>query len=181
MRRNVIGHFRDTLMAVCSTPSSPLRVVLPDEAATLLKFLLTVGWEAQVHKEHRAILHMPPYPHGAKTPASPPPPKHWEVLARTAVHPAWAMVSLTCQVLWATQYFGKAAPRCDVWSTHAPAGGHVSSLAYAELVPPLPPPFTGKGDFLQNFQRPSLALLWFSMFVDEPATPQILLYLILQV
>lgn len=62
MRRNVIGHFRDTLMAVCSTPSSPLRVVLPDEAATLLKFLLTVGWEAQVHKEHRAILHMPPIP-----------------------------------------------------------------------------------------------------------------------
>ena len=44
MRRNVMGHFRDTLMAVCSTPSSPLRVVLPDEAATLLKFRLTVGW-----------------------------------------------------------------------------------------------------------------------------------------
>lgn len=43
MRRNVMGHFRDTLMAVCSTPSSPLRVVLPDEAATLLKFRLTVG------------------------------------------------------------------------------------------------------------------------------------------
>lgn len=40
--RNVIGHFRDTLMAVCSTPSSPLRVALPEEAATLLKFLLTV-------------------------------------------------------------------------------------------------------------------------------------------
>lgn len=41
MRRNVMGHFSDTLMAVCSTPSSPLRVVLPAEAATLLKFLLT--------------------------------------------------------------------------------------------------------------------------------------------
>jgi hypothetical protein len=50
MRRNVMGHFRDTLMAVCSTPSSPLRVVLPEEAATLLKFLLTVGWEAQAGK-----------------------------------------------------------------------------------------------------------------------------------
>lgn len=32
----------ETLMAVCSTPSSPLRVALPDDAATLLKFLLTV-------------------------------------------------------------------------------------------------------------------------------------------
>lgn len=53
MRRNVMGHFRDTLMAVCSTPSSPLRVVLPDEAATLLKFRLTVGWEAQVGEEGR--------------------------------------------------------------------------------------------------------------------------------
>lgn len=41
MRRKVMGHFNDTLMAVCSTPSSPLRVVLPAEAATLLKFLLT--------------------------------------------------------------------------------------------------------------------------------------------
>lgn len=29
-------------MAVCSTPSSPLSVALPDDAATLLKFLLTV-------------------------------------------------------------------------------------------------------------------------------------------
>lgn len=47
MRRNVMGHFRDTLMAVCSTPSSPLRVVLPEEAATLLKFRLTVEEEAQ--------------------------------------------------------------------------------------------------------------------------------------
>lgn len=36
-----MGHFSDTLMAVCSTPSSPFRVVLPAEAATLLKFLLT--------------------------------------------------------------------------------------------------------------------------------------------
>lgn len=36
-----MGHFRDTLMAVCSTPSSPFSVVLPAEAATLLKFLLT--------------------------------------------------------------------------------------------------------------------------------------------
>lgn len=52
IRRNVMGHFRDTLMAVCSTPSSPLRVVLPDEAATLLKFRLTVGWEAGVDAEH---------------------------------------------------------------------------------------------------------------------------------
>ena len=32
---------RETLMAVCSTPSSPLRVVLPVDAATLLKFLFT--------------------------------------------------------------------------------------------------------------------------------------------
>lgn len=47
MRRNVMGHFRDTLMAVCSTPSSPLRVVLPEEAATLLKFRLTVSEEAE--------------------------------------------------------------------------------------------------------------------------------------
>lgn len=42
IRRKVIGHLRDTLMAVCSTPSSPLSVALPDDAATLLKFLLTV-------------------------------------------------------------------------------------------------------------------------------------------
>lgn len=33
-------------MAVCSTPSSPLSVALPDDAATLLKFLLTLGIEA---------------------------------------------------------------------------------------------------------------------------------------
>lgn len=59
MRRNVMGHFRDTLMAVCSTPSSPLRVVFPDEAATLLKFLLTVGWEAQDEKG-TACCHAPP-------------------------------------------------------------------------------------------------------------------------
>lgn len=62
MRRNVMGHFRDTLMAVCSTPSSPLRVVLPDEAATLLKFLLTVGWEARVHEVCSTVLHMLPTP-----------------------------------------------------------------------------------------------------------------------
>lgn len=36
-----MGHFNETLMAVCSTPSSPFRVVFPAEAATLLKFLLT--------------------------------------------------------------------------------------------------------------------------------------------
>jgi len=41
MRLKVMGHFSDTLMAVCSTPSSPFRVVLPADAATLLKFLLT--------------------------------------------------------------------------------------------------------------------------------------------
>lgn len=41
IRRNVIGHFRDTLMAVCSTPSSPFSVAFPEDAATLLKFLLT--------------------------------------------------------------------------------------------------------------------------------------------
>lgn len=29
-------------MAVCSTPSSPLSVALPDDAATLLKFLFTL-------------------------------------------------------------------------------------------------------------------------------------------
>lgn len=46
-----MGHFRETLMAVCSTPSSPLRVVLPEEAATLLKFRLTVGREAQAVEE----------------------------------------------------------------------------------------------------------------------------------
>lgn len=48
MRRNVIGHFSETLMAVCSTPSSPLRVVLPADAATLLKFLLTRNKEQHV-------------------------------------------------------------------------------------------------------------------------------------
>lgn len=63
MRRNVMGHFRDTLMAVCSTPSSPLRVVLPDEAATLLKFRLTVG------RRHRwirraGLSRTPPTPSG---------------------------------------------------------------------------------------------------------------------
>lgn len=42
IRRKVIGHLRETLMAVCSTPSSPLSVALPDDAATLLKFLLTL-------------------------------------------------------------------------------------------------------------------------------------------
>lgn len=40
-----MGHFSDTLMAVCSTPSSPLSVVLPADAATLLKFLLTAKAE----------------------------------------------------------------------------------------------------------------------------------------
>lgn len=43
-----MGHFSETLMAVCSTPSSPLRVVFPAEAATLLKFLLT---ETAVQRE----------------------------------------------------------------------------------------------------------------------------------
>ena len=42
IRRKVIGHLRETLMAVCSTPSSPLSVAFPDDAATLLKFLLTL-------------------------------------------------------------------------------------------------------------------------------------------
>lgn len=42
IRRKVIGHLSETLMAVCSTPSSPLSVALPDDAATLLKFLLTL-------------------------------------------------------------------------------------------------------------------------------------------
>lgn len=61
MRRNVMGHFRDTLMAVCSTPSSPLRVVLPDEAATLLKFRLTAGQEAQVGRSggQDSVAHAP--------------------------------------------------------------------------------------------------------------------------
>lgn len=36
-----MGHFSETLIAVCSTPSSPLRAAFPAEAATLLKFLLT--------------------------------------------------------------------------------------------------------------------------------------------
>lgn len=38
IRRNVIGHLSDTLMAVCSTPSSPFKVLL---FVTLVKFLLT--------------------------------------------------------------------------------------------------------------------------------------------
>lgn len=42
IRRKVIGHLRETLMAVCSTPSSPLSVAFPVDAATLLKFLLTL-------------------------------------------------------------------------------------------------------------------------------------------
>jgi hypothetical protein len=37
IRLNVIGHFRETLIAVCSTPSSPFN----EFGATLLKFLLT--------------------------------------------------------------------------------------------------------------------------------------------
>lgn len=75
MRRNVMGHFRDTLMAVCSTPSSPLRVVLPDEAATLLKFRLTGGWGgAQVDKEAGPSCTRLPRPHVAEThPGSPAP------------------------------------------------------------------------------------------------------------
>lgn len=76
-----MGHFRDTLMAVCSTPSSPLRVVFPDEAATLLKFLLTVGWEAQENEEGTALLPRPPnsllqLAHSGSLP----PPLNWEVL-----------------------------------------------------------------------------------------------------
>lgn len=53
MRLNVMGHFKDTLMAVCSTPSSPLRVVLPAEAATLLKFLLTENIKCHRGSSHR--------------------------------------------------------------------------------------------------------------------------------
>lgn len=34
-------------MAVCSTLSSPLSVALPDDAATLLKFLLTFEAEGE--------------------------------------------------------------------------------------------------------------------------------------
>lgn len=40
IRRKVIGHFRDTLIAVCSTPSSPLGPGVPG-MLPLLKFLLT--------------------------------------------------------------------------------------------------------------------------------------------
>lgn len=40
MRRNVIGHFNDTLMAVCSTPSSPFSPGVP-AIEPLLKFLFT--------------------------------------------------------------------------------------------------------------------------------------------
>lgn len=44
---NVIGHFRETFMAVCSTPSSPFNALLAD-AATLLKFLFifSMQWVA---------------------------------------------------------------------------------------------------------------------------------------
>lgn len=38
IRRNVIGHLSDTLMAVCSTPSSPFKLLL---FVTLVKFRLT--------------------------------------------------------------------------------------------------------------------------------------------
>ena len=58
-----MGHFSDTFMAVCSTPSSPLRVVLPAEAATLLKFLLTKKKKQKTKKCFRGrgllCLHLP--------------------------------------------------------------------------------------------------------------------------
>lgn len=82
MRRNVMGHFRDTLMAVCSTPSSPLRVVLPEEAATLLKFRLTVGQEAQTGEDGKAVLQRwgvctcSPLPRVAGARPGPPPSPH---------------------------------------------------------------------------------------------------------
>lgn len=55
IRRNVMGHLSDTLMAVCSTPSSPFSVVFPEDAATLLKFLFTArrGWGNQQAEEER--------------------------------------------------------------------------------------------------------------------------------
>ncbi|KAG9354877.1 hypothetical protein JZ751_001590, partial [Albula glossodonta] len=40
MRRKVIGHLRDTLIAVCSTPSSPFSPGVPG-IVPLLKFLFT--------------------------------------------------------------------------------------------------------------------------------------------
>lgn len=40
IRLNVIGHLRDTLIAVCSTPSSPFRPGVPG-IVPLLKFLFT--------------------------------------------------------------------------------------------------------------------------------------------
>jgi len=40
MRRKVIGHFKETLMAVCSTPSSPFNPGVPG-MDPLLKFLFT--------------------------------------------------------------------------------------------------------------------------------------------
>lgn len=47
-----MGHFNDTLMAVCSTLSSPFRVVFPAEAATLLKFLLTTKTSVSEERYH---------------------------------------------------------------------------------------------------------------------------------
>lgn len=44
--RKVMGHLRDTLMAVCSTPSSPFGPGVPG-IVPLLKFRLTRGWERE--------------------------------------------------------------------------------------------------------------------------------------
>lgn len=65
IRLNVIGHFRDTLMAVCSTPSSPFRPGVPG-MVPLLKFLFTEtkreGKNAQIilifHEKVERLLRM---------------------------------------------------------------------------------------------------------------------------
>lgn len=48
MRRKVIGHLRETLMAVCSTPSSPFSPGVPG-MVPLLKFLLTGSRKVKIN------------------------------------------------------------------------------------------------------------------------------------
>lgn len=61
IRLNVIGHLRDTLIAVCSTPSSPFRPGVPG-MVPLLKFLFTLQEKQKNPSHFTKCIHPIPFP-----------------------------------------------------------------------------------------------------------------------
>lgn len=161
MRRNVMGHFRDTLMAVCSTPSSPLRVVLPDEAATLLKFRLTVGQEAQVAEEDGATLHTSHslvwLKHTLLLHRPPDTGRSWEKLA----HPGLVAGELGPPGALGHPALWDGSPHVRRAERVCPRSSRVSSPVSAEQTPPSPARGTFYGTY-RNTVWPFPLIFWVS-------------------